>query len=137
MPLVYLGLGSNMGNRRAHIETAMRLLAKNKINVLKTSRLLETQPMGGPPQAKYLNGAAKVSTRLKPLALLKTLKRIETALGRVKTITYGPRPIDIDILLYGNTKITSGPLTVPHPQIKTRTFVQIPLREILEDPSDT
>lgn len=119
-----------MGNRQENIESALRLLDKNNIKVTKVSRLLKTKPVGGPPQAAYLNGAAEVSTSLPPLKLLKRIKHIENTIGRVKTIHFGPRPIDIDILLYGDKKITSGPLTIPHPQIKTRSFVRIPLNEI-------
>lgn len=130
MTIAYLGLGSNMGDRRAHIKAALQFLNKNKIKVSKVSRLIETKPVGGPPQADYLNGAVRVETKLKPLALLKQLKKIEDQLGRVKTLHFGPRPIDIDILLYGNVEIKNKGLQIPHPQIRTRGFVKRSLQEI-------
>ena len=130
MNIVYLGIGSNMGNREKNIHDALSLLEKNNIEILKKSSLIETNPVGGPQQADFLNGALKVKTDHSPEELLVIIKAIETQLGRVKTILNGPRPIDIDILLYNNIAIDTPALTIPHPRMKEREFVLQPLKEI-------
>jgi len=134
MALCYLGIGSNLGDRKKNI-----LLALQKINrlketrVLKISGFLETRPVGGPPgQGHYLNAALKIKTNLEPRTLLKKLKNIETELGRPKKhVRFGPRPIDLDILFYADKVINTKDLTVPHPRIFEREFVIKPLLEIL------
>ncbi len=132
MVVCYLGVGSNLGNRRKNIQKALDYLAKTKgIKIEKTSRIYETKALGGPAQGKFLNAAIKIKTSLTPIALLKTLKKIEKALGRQKTVRFGPRPIDLDILLYGNKIIKRKNLAIPHPRMFTREFVLRPLREII------
>ncbi len=130
MPTVYLAYGSNMGDRQKNINDAQILLNKSGIKVTKVSESIETQPLGGVPQAKYLNGAFAAETNLSALKLLEATKKIEQKLGRVPTIKNGPRPIDLDILLYGNKKIKNKKLQIPHPQITKRDFVFNPLKEI-------
>ena len=131
MAIVYLGIGSNLGNRRKNIETAIRLLRKNRVNVLKISTLIETDPVGGPKdQRKFLNGALKGETEIAPEELLSCLKKIEHHLGRTKTVRNGPRPIDLDILLYNHREVQTPQLTIPHPRMLERDFVMQPLKEI-------
>ena len=133
MAIVYLGIGSNMGDREKYIHDALILFKEYNIQILKKSSLIETAPVGGPPQGKFLNAAVKAATRLRPHCLLDVLKKIEKKLGRQKTVRNGPRPIDIDILLYDNAVINTPTLTIPHPRMMERTFVLIPLREIEPD----
>lgn len=130
MAIVYLGIGSNLGDREANIQRALSLLSENGMHILKQSSLMETAPVGGPPQGNYLNAALKVETALAPEKLLKVLKSIERKLGRKKTVRNGPRPIDIDILLYDNIHINIPTLTIPHPRMRERAFVMNPLTEI-------
>jgi 2-amino-4-hydroxy-6-hydroxymethyldihydropteridine diphosphokinase len=130
MAIVYLGLGTNLGDRAAYFERALQELKAHGIKILKMSSVIETDPVGGPPQGKFLNAVAQCETMLAPLELLKTLKRIERALGRTKTVIDGPREIDLDILLYDHIKLNTSELTIPHPKILSREFVMIPLREI-------
>ena len=130
MPIAYLGLGSNLGDREASIRTACDLLKEKGIKILKQSSIIETDPIGGPPQGKFLNAVVKVETQLSPHNLLAESKAIEKKMGRVKTVENGPRPIDIDILIYDNVTIATPELTIPHPQMLKREFVMTPLREI-------
>ncbi len=132
MVFCYLGAGSNLGNRRANIKKALDYLRKTKgIKIEKSSRIYETQAQGGPAQGKFLNAAIKIKTSATPHLLLKTLKRIEKDLGRKKNVRFGPRKIDLDILLYGNKIIKRKGLVIPHPRMFTREFVLRPLREII------
>jgi len=133
MTICYLGIGSNVGNRLKNI-----ILAIKKINtlkgtrIIKVSKIIETRPIGGPQgQGKFLNAALKIKTNRSPLMLLKSLKIIEKELGRKKTVRYGPRVIDLDILFYGNKIINRKELRVPHPKIFEREFVIKPLLEII------
>ena len=130
MPTVYLAYGSNMGNRRNNINNAVQLLNKAGIIVTRISTPIETQPIGGVPQAQYLNGALAATTQLSPIKLLEATKLIEHKIGRVKSLINGPRPIDLDILLYENLKVKNKILQIPHPEIKKRKFVREPLKEI-------
>ncbi len=132
MANVYLGIGSNMGDRAANIDRAMTLLKEHKdIKVIAESSLIETDPVGGPAQPKFLNGAIQIDTDLMPLDLLSQLKIIERRLGRVKGEPNSPRPIDLDILFYDDVVIVDGKnLTIPHPKIAERFFVLKPLLEI-------
>jgi len=132
MVVCYLGMGSNLGNRRENIKKALDYLAKTKgIKIEKNSRIYETEPVGGPPQGKFLNAAIKIKTSLTPLSLLKTTKNIEKDLGRKKSVRFGPRQIDLDILFYGDRVIKTRGLIVPHPRIFEREFMLKPLREVL------
>ena len=130
MPIVYLGIGSNLGNRRENIERAINLLQGNHIKILKQSTAIETDPVDGPPQDKFLNAVLKVETDHPPQALLKILQKIEKQLLRAKTAINGPRTIDLDILLYGRVALQTPELTIPHPRMFQREFVMNPLKEI-------
>ena len=145
MATVYLGLGSNLGERQQNIQRAIQLLNKNTVTVTKISRIIETDPVGGIAQPKYLNAVIETNTDLPPQKLLALIKNIERFIGRKPTVRNGPRKIDIDILLYGELKISAKDLTIPHPRIQERLFVLTPLREIAphiaqrfrhEDPDD-
>ncbi|MDD5596151.1 MAG: 2-amino-4-hydroxy-6-hydroxymethyldihydropteridine diphosphokinase [Candidatus Omnitrophica bacterium] len=129
----FLGVGSNLGNRKRFIKLALEKLSKLKgTKIIKVSRTIETKPVGGPPgQGEFLNACLKIETSLSPSALLKNLKNIELELGRKKTVRWGPRSIDLDILLYGNRIIKRKELKVPHPKMLEREFVLRPLLEIL------
>jgi 2-amino-4-hydroxy-6-hydroxymethyldihydropteridine diphosphokinase len=132
MVSVYLGVGSNLGNRRENIKKAVALLAGIPgIKLSKISSLYDTLPVGGPKQRNFLNGAIKIKTNLSPLRLLGYLKGIEKNLGRKKTVKNGPRQIDLDILFYGNTLINTKELRIPHPYMFKRDFVLKPLKEII------
>ncbi len=130
MPIVYLGLGSNLGNRKANINAALKKLGAARITVEKTAAFLETEPVGGPAQDKFINTVAKAFTKLSPEELLTQIQTIEKSLGRVRSVKNGPRTIDIDILLYDQLKIKKANLTIPHPRMLEREFVMTPLNEI-------
>jgi pantoate--beta-alanine ligase len=134
---VYLGLGSNLGDRQAHLERALaRLEQVPGCAVRAVSQWRETAPVGGPPQGPYLNGAAHLETTLPAVALLAVLKEIEREAGRdLDAGRNQPRPIDLDILLYGDERIDSLVLQVPHPRLAERAFVREPLLELGVDPS--
>jgi 2-amino-4-hydroxy-6-hydroxymethyldihydropteridine diphosphokinase len=128
----FLGIGSNIGNRLSNIKKAIHILRKTEgIKVKKVSTIYQTNPKGGPPQRRFLNGAIKINTSLTSLSLLNKLKEIEKTLGRKKTMRFGPRIIDLDILLYGDEKINRKDLQIPHPRMHKRSFVLKPLKEIL------
>ncbi len=129
---VFLGLGSNLGDRRGNIVQALNRLKQCGISVERVSTIIETAPQGGPPQSPYLNAVIKGQTDLRPELLLKTVKDIERELGRTPSVRNGPRIIDIDILLYDDIKINTDDLTIPHPRMKERSFVMIPLSEIMD-----
>jgi 2-amino-4-hydroxy-6-hydroxymethyldihydropteridine diphosphokinase len=128
---VYIGIGSNLGDRRANIDRAMELIGLNKgLRLLAASSVYETDPIGGPRQGKFLNGVFKIETGLGPARLLDELKSIERRLGRKKGVKNGPRAIDLDILLFGNKKINKRRLKIPHPRMYEREFVLRGLREL-------
>ena len=131
----YVGLGSNLGDRPATIAAAVELLrASPGVRVTAVSSLLENPAVGGPADSPpFLNAAAAVQTVLEPPAFLAALLRIESALGRVRLEHWGPRTIDLDLLLYGDRVIRSAELTVPHPRLAARRFVLQPLAEIAAD----
>ena len=130
MSRVYLGIGSNLGNRRGNITKAIALLKENKIKVRKKSHIIETLPVGGPSQGKFLNAVIEAKTELKPKELLRALKSIEKQLGRKKGVRFGPRSIDLDILFFDDLKIKTKYLEIPHPRICDREFVLKPLSQI-------
>jgi 2-amino-4-hydroxy-6-hydroxymethyldihydropteridine diphosphokinase len=138
MATVYLGLGSNLGDRQRYLAQALAALAAARaIRLLAVSRLIETAPVGGPPgQGMYLNGAAQVETDLEPAALLAELKSIEHRLGRRDGPRWGARPIDLDILLYDDLVLDTPDLVIPHPRLAERRFVLAPLAEIAPDARD-
>ena len=128
---VLLGLGSNLGGRREFIERAARLIDEIEGVELKSiSSLIETEPVGGPPQGRYLNGAAELETALEPRDLLARLQEVEAELGRARKVLNGPRNIDLDILLFGDLVVDAGDLVLPHPRMCERAFVLEPLNEI-------
>ncbi|KAG7121679.1 Folic acid synthesis protein fol1 like [Verticillium longisporum] len=127
----YIALGSNLGDRIGWIEKACREMEARGVHVKRTSSLWETEPMYVLEQDRFVNGACEVETTLEPLALLDVLQDIERTLGRQKFVDKGPRNIDLDILLYGDEKITHDRLTVPHVGIPEREFVLRPLAELI------
>ncbi|MBI2095739.1 MAG: 2-amino-4-hydroxy-6-hydroxymethyldihydropteridine diphosphokinase [Candidatus Omnitrophica bacterium] len=135
MATVLLGIGSNLGDRQANIDRALEMLkAHEEIDLLAVSRVMETDPVGGPPQGNFLNAAAKIKTGLSPLDLLAQLKGVERRLGRTKGEPNAPRPMDLDILFYEDVVILEGRnLTIPHPRLASREFVLKPLAEIAPD----
>ena len=130
MAVVYLGLGSNLGNREDNLARAVKELKNYAIEVESLSSIIESDPVGGPVQGKFLNAVLKVNTGLLPIALLKACQSIEQRMGRIKTEINGPRLIDIDVLLYNRLQVKSPELTIPHPRMLQRDFVMRPLKEI-------
>lgn len=131
---VYLGLGSNVGDRENFIHQAIQELdADPEIQVTKVSSFIETDPVGVTDQPKFINAVAEIKTTKSPRGLLIFVKRIEVNLGRQKRERWGPREIDIDILLYGDLTIQERDLEIPHPRMRERSFVLDPLREIAPD----
>ena len=130
MAIVYLALGSNLGDRRALIDKALLLLKKAGVKIVNISSIIETEPVGGPQQGKYLNAVIKARTSLSAEDLLNIIHKIERQLGRIRKILNGPRLIDIDILLYDELKLISRTLIIPHPRMLERAFVMEPLKEI-------
>ena len=133
MAICYLGIGSNLGERSKNIKSAIsKISALKDTKVIKISKVIETDPVGGPAnQKKFLNAALKIETKFSPALLLEKLKKIETELGRIKTVRNGPRIIDLDILFYGGKIITKKNLTIPHPRMIEREFVIRPLLEVI------
>ena len=129
MTTIYLSLGSNIGNRKNNLEKALTELSKNNIRKIKISSFYETEPVG-PKQRNFYNVAGKFKTTLTSQDLLKTVKQVESKLGRTKTYHWGPRVIDIDILFYGKQIIKTKNLIIPHKEIKNRAFVLVPMKEI-------
>lgn len=130
MHRIYLSLGSNLGKRQENIESAINHLKKENIFIDKVSSFYETEPIGYKKQNNFYNVVVRGKTEFKPEELLEKIKEIEKKLGRQKTRRFGPRKIDIDILLYDNIKLSSKNLTIPHPEMKNRRFVLEPLQEI-------
>ena len=135
MPLVYVGLGSNLGDREQTIRGALaRIEADPEIDVVAVSSLRETDPVGYTDQPKFVNGAAALRTELSPKALLERLLQIERELGRERSgPRYGPRTIDVDLLLYGSDEVDEPGLRIPHPRLAEREFVLEPLAELDSD----
>ena len=132
MVTVYLGLGSNMGNRQENLDRVLEFLSQ-RMRVERVSSVYDTEPVGNTKQPRFLNLACQVSTGLEPMALLTLVKGIESKLGRLSHTSNLPRPIDIDILFYGDQVIEIPKLTIPHPKLTDRAFVLIPLAEIAPD----
>ena len=132
----YLGLGSNLGDREASLNDAARRLAgAPSTTILKSSSIYETAPWGFTDQPDFLNCVLEIETRLSPLALLGQAKEVEQEIGRQPSWRYGPRLIDVDILLYGNEtlQLAKPDLQIPHPRMDQRAFVVIPLAELAGD----
>ncbi len=135
MPDVYIGLGSNLGDRLAHLARAREKMAQDVGEVVAASSIYDTAPWGPVPQDNYLNQVLRISTALSPRPLLDALHAIERAEGRDRSneVRFGPRTLDLDILIYGERTVNEDGLTIPHPRIGERAFVLVPLFEIAPD----
>lgn len=128
---VLLALGSNLGDRRAHLDAAVAGLRAAGLQVTAVSAVLETAPVGGPPQGDYLNAVVRARTVLAPADLLALAKRLEAAAGRdFGGERWGPRPLDVDLLLFGDRIVRLPELTIPHPRLHERRFVLVPAAEV-------
>jgi 2-amino-4-hydroxy-6-hydroxymethyldihydropteridine diphosphokinase len=127
----YLGIGSNLGNRVAHLQAAVDALGvADGLRVVAVSPVYETVPVGGPPQPDFLNAVVAVDTELPARALLELAHRIEVAAERVRSVRWGPRTLDVDVLLVGDERIDEPDLVVPHPRMTERAFVVVPLADL-------
>jgi 2-amino-4-hydroxy-6-hydroxymethyldihydropteridine diphosphokinase len=130
----YLGLGSNLGDRLANLQSAVdRLQRTHGVRVVRSSRVYETAPVG-PPQPDYLNAVVEIDSDLDAGSLLEACLEVERTLGRVRTERWGPRTIDVDVLTFGEEAIDERGLTIPHPRMHERAFVLVPLLELVADP---
>ena len=137
MKRVYLSLGSNLGDRQANLQKALQQLGENRIEVRRVSSLYRTEPVGYTEQPWFVNCVAEVMTDLMPLQLLRRCQAIERQMGRRPGPKNGPRLIDIDVLLYENTVVSSTEIAIPHPRMAERRFVLVPLNDLapaLEEP---
>ena len=132
LPVVYLGLGSNLGDRQRNLGAALRRL-EPLVRVEAVSSLYETDPVGPQDQPGYLNAACRAVTGLSPQGLLRHIEEVERELGRRSGAHMGPRILDIDLLLYGDAVISESGLRVPHPELAKRAFVLTPLAELAAD----
>jgi 2-amino-4-hydroxy-6-hydroxymethyldihydropteridine diphosphokinase len=127
----YFGIGSNLGNRLAYLQLAVdELSATDGITVVGVSPVYETAPVGGPEQPDYLNAVVAVDTVLSARELLGVAQGIEAAAERVRTVRWGPRTLDVDVLLVGDERVDDADLVVPHPRLAERAFVVVPLAEL-------
>jgi len=134
----YLALGSNLGDRLAHLQLAVDALADTPgVQVHALSRVYETAPVGGPPQDAYLNAVVAIETDLDPHELLRRCQEIEQLAARERSERWGPRTLDVDVLLIDGTRLDSEDLTIPHPRMWERGFVLAPLRDVAPDLVDT
>lgn len=127
---VYLSLGSNLGDRAAHIERALARLGETGVRIMKRSSFYETEPVEFLAQGWFLNIAVEAETDLMPRQLLRVIRAIERELGRKRIVRSGPRTIDIDILLFGANVVRAAELQIPHPRMTERRFVLAPMTEI-------
>lgn len=137
----YLALGSNLGERAEHLQTAIdALAAADDVTVVAVSAIYETDPVGGPDQGRYLNAVVALDTALTPRDLLALAQRLETDAQRVRVERWGPRTLDVDVLLVGDTVVSDPDLEVPHPRMWERGFVLAPLHDVapdlVEEPAD-
>jgi 2-amino-4-hydroxy-6-hydroxymethyldihydropteridine diphosphokinase len=129
--VAYLGLGSNLGDRLTFLQHAVDALhATSGVRVESVSSVYETAPVGGPAQDDYLNVAVRAPTTLSPRRLLRACQAVEDALGRVRRERWGPRTVDVDILLYDDRRVSTRRLQIPHPRLAQRPFALIPLLEV-------
>jgi 2-amino-4-hydroxy-6-hydroxymethyldihydropteridine diphosphokinase len=128
--IVYLGLGSNVGDSQALLKSALAELDRPDLKLLRVSSLYETEPIGMREQRWFLNLVAEFETELSPQQLLQRMQKIETSMGRRRTMENGPRTIDIDILLYGSVAMKTEELEIPHPRYRDRRFTLAPLAEL-------
>ena len=135
MPIATLALGSNLGDRLATLQRAVDLLAERSVSAVASSRVWETDAVGGPKeQPAFLNAVIRVETELEPEGLLSAANDVEAVLGRVREERWGPRTIDVDVLLYDGVVLDDPDLTVPHPRMTERAFVILPLLDLDPDP---
>ena len=127
---VYLGLGSNLGDRAANLELAIAGLAAAGVHVVRRSSLYATEPVGSGPQHWFLNSVVEASTDLLPRQLLRATQQVERGLGRRRSLRNAPRTVDIDVLFYGASVVSLPGLEIPHPRIAERRFVLEPLAEL-------
>jgi 2-amino-4-hydroxy-6-hydroxymethyldihydropteridine diphosphokinase len=131
MATAFVGIGSNLGDREAHLRAALdRLAAEEGVEVVAVSTLRETEPVGPVEQGPFLNGAVQVTTDLPPRELLARLLDVEQRLGRVRGERFGPRTIDLDLLVYGDEIVDEPGLVLPHPRLHERRFALEPLAEL-------
>lgn len=131
MAMVYLSIGTNLGDRGTQLKTAVTLLRQfTEIDVICVSSIYETQPVGGVAQSDFLNIAVALKTQLDPKALLTKLHQVETTLHRQRLVHWGPRAIDLDIIFYDDMVSDDPVVTLPHPEVGNRLFVLIPLKEV-------
>ncbi len=134
MTAAYLGLGSNLGDRLAHLQGAVDALAATSgIGVLAVSRVYETAPVGGPAQEDYLNAVVAIDTELRPRELLDVAMAVEQRADRVRTVRWGPRTLDVDVLVYDDERVDEPDLEIPHPRMHDRAFVLAPLHDVAPD----
>jgi len=130
----YLALGSNLGDRLERLREAVRLLEEIEgVDVVRSSRVYETDPVG-PPQPAYLNAVIEVETSRSPVELLEACRAVEDALGRIRGERWGPRTIDVDVLTFDEQTVDEPDLQIPHPRMHERGFVLVPLGELDDDP---
>ena len=134
MTRAFLGLGSNIGDRLQSLRTAVSLLGRGGIDVIRSSRVYATDPVGGPEQPEFLNAVIEVESPGSARDLLETCLQIEGRMGRERGERWGPRVIDLDVLTFGQQEIDQPDLQVPHPRMHERAFVLIPLLELEADP---
>jgi 2-amino-4-hydroxy-6-hydroxymethyldihydropteridine diphosphokinase len=131
MATAFVGIGSNLGDRESNLRRAIELLsAEDGVEVVAVSEIRETDPVGPVEQGPFLNGAVEVETSLGPQELLGRLLSVENGLGRVRSERWGPRTIDLDLLLYGGERVDEAGLSVPHPRLHERRFVLEPLADL-------
>lgn len=131
MVRAYLGIGTNLGDRMAYLQGAVDGLRRaDGVDVVAVSSVYETAPVGGPEQGAFLNAVVAVDTELAPIGLLRVAQQLEAAAERVRIERWGPRTLDVDVLVFGDTESDDPELLLPHPRIADRAFVLIPFEEI-------
>lgn len=134
MTRAFLGLGSNLGDRLAHLQGAIEALAATEgVRVVAVSDVYETAPVGGPIQDDFLNAVVAVDTALPPRELLAVAMHVEQLAARVRIVHWGPRTLDVDILMYGDEEVHDPDLEIPHPRMQARPFVLAPLSDVAPD----
>ena len=128
---IFLGLGSNLGDREVHLQRAIALLEEDEcVQIKRKSTVIETEPIGHTEQGAFLNQVIQIETSYDPYSLLQKCLKIEQSSGRIREEKWGPRTLDIDILFFGETVLQSDGLKIPHPEASNRAFVLLPLAEI-------
>jgi len=131
MEKVFVGIGSNLGDAQSQVESAISHINKiSELEVIRSASLYESKPFGPIDQGNFVNTVVEIACSLEPVELLKTLKEIERTMGRAQGVRWGPREIDLDILLFGSREFSSNDLNLPHPGITHRAFVLVPLAEL-------